>query len=403
MMLEGIRVLDLSRVIAGPYCAMLLGDLGAEVVKLERPGHGDDLRYQHGRNGMSAAFAALNRNKRGVAVDLQHPEGARLGFELARRADVIVENFVPGVADRLGLGYDAVRAANPGIVYASITGFVQDGPYARRPGYNLVVQGMSGMMAINGMPEDPPTRVGFAVADVAAAFLAFGAVNGALFRRARTGLGQHVDVSLLAASLALMPDPIAHYFGSGVKPERAGNRNPHQTPAEPFRTRDGYVTVVLMNPDQWGRFCRVVGVEALSEDPRFATNADRLAHHDELRARIEAALVTASTAEWVARFERASIAAGPIYDFDQVFEDPHVRHTGLLTQIEQPGYGAVRMLDFPVGLAGAPRASRRPAPRLGEHTAEVLREVGLSSDEVGTLAASRAIMLAEPLAGSRVG
>lgn len=392
-MLEGLRVLDLSRVIAGPYCAMLLGDLGADVVKLERPSRWDDLRDLRGRNGMSAAFAAVNRNKRGIAVDLQRPDGAKLGFELARRADVIIENFLPGITDRLGLGYEAVRAVNPAVVYVSVTGFGQSGPNARRPGYNTIAQGMSGLMAITGMPGHPPTRVGGSVADLAAAFVAFGAVNAALVQRFRTGLGQHLDVSLLASTLALLPDPVALYFDSGVRPGREGNRNPHLTPAEPFRTRDGYVAVVVMNPDQWDRFCRVLGAELLAGDPRFATNADRLANHAELKARIEAALATATTAEWVARFAAGGIAAGPIYEFDEVFADPHVRHLGLVTEVTQPGYGQVRMLRFPFNASAMPVAIRRPAPLPGEHTAEVLEELGLPRTEIERLAAAGAIML----------
>src|SRR2546422_3312447 len=325
MMLDGIRVLDLSRVIAGPYCATLMADLGADVVKVERPGRGDDLRAWRG-DGMSATFAAINRNKRGIAVDLQHPEGAGLVLELARRVDVLVENFLPGVADRLGLGYQAVSAVNPSVVYASVTGFGQTGPHARRAGYNTIAQGMSGIMALTGQPGSPPTKVGGSVADLAAGFLAFGAVNAALVHRLRTGQGQHLDVGLLASTLALLPDPVAHYFDSGKRPPRLGNRNPNLTPAEAFRTKGGWVQVVIMNPDQYGRFSNVLGDEHLATHPTFATNDSRLAHHDELKARIEAALGGAATADWVSRFEAAQVAAGPIYEFDEVFEDPQVRH-----------------------------------------------------------------------------
>jgi formyl-CoA transferase/CoA:oxalate CoA-transferase len=393
-MLEGIRVLDLSRVIAGPYCARLLGDLGADVVKVERPGRGDDLRDMGGgRDGMSAAYAAVNRNKRGIALDLQHPEGARLAFELARRADVVIENFVPGAAGRLGLGYEAVRAANPAVVYASISGFGQTGPLAQRPGYNTIAQAMSGIMALTGMPGHPPTRVGGSVADLAATFVAFGAVTAALVHRLRTGQGQHLDVSLLASTLSLLPDPAALYLESRVRPTRQGNRNPHLTPAEAFQTKDGLIIVVLMNPDQWARFCRVLGDAGLAGDPRFATNADRLAHHAELKARIEAALAAATTPEWVERFAAASIAAGPIHEFDEVFEDPQVRHLGLVIEVEQPGYGRVGMLDFPFRTSAASPAVRRPAPRLGEHTAEVLAELGLSREEIDRLAAAGAVAL----------
>ena len=393
MMLDGIRVLDLSRVIAGPYCATLMADLGADVVKVERPGRGDDLRAWRG-NGMSATFAAINRNKRGIAVDLQWAEGSTLVFELARRADVVVENFLPGVADKLGLGYTAVRAVNPAVVYVSVTGFGQTGPHARRAGYNTIAQGMSGIMALTGMPGHPPTKVGGSVADVAAAFLAFGVANAALAHRLRTGQGQHLDVSLLASTLALLPDPVAHYFDSGKRPPRVGNRNPYLTPAEAFRTKDGWVQVVVMNPDQYARFSRALGDDSLATDPKFATNDSRVANHDELRARVERALARDTTAEWVTRFETAQVAAGPIYEFDEVFEDPQVKHLGLVAVVEQPGYGPAHMLDFPVRASVTPGTIRRPAPLLGEHTAEVLAELGLPKGEIERLAATGVVALA---------
>jgi crotonobetainyl-CoA:carnitine CoA-transferase CaiB-like acyl-CoA transferase len=393
MMLDGIRVLDLSRVIAGPYCATLMADLGADVVKVERPGRGDDLRAWRG-DGMSAAFAAINRGKRGIAVDLQEPEGEKLVFELARRADVIVENFLPGVADKLGLGYAAVSAANPAVVYVSVTGFGQTGPHARRAGYNTIAQGMSGIMALTGMPGHPPTKVGGSVADLAAALWAFGVANAALAHRLRTGRGQHLDVSLLASTLALLPDPVAHFFDSGQRPPRVGNRNPYLTPAEAFRTKDGWVQVVVMNPDQYGRFCRALGDESLATDPKLATNDSRVANHDEFRARVERALARDTTAAWVARFEAEQVAAGPIYEFDEVFEDPQVKHLGLVTEVEQPGYGLARMLAFPVKASATPGTIRRPAPLLGEHTAEVLGELGLPKSDIDRLAAAGVVALA---------
>src|SRR6266850_8467370 len=316
-MLEGIRVLDLSRVIAGPYCATMLGDLGADVIKVERPPVGDDLRVLRGKNGISASFGAINRNKRGIAVDLQQPEGVKIALALARRADVVVENFLPGVAAKLGLGYAAVSAINPAVVYVSVTGFGQNGPHARRAGYNTIAQGMSGIMALTGMPGNPPTKVGGSVSDLAAAFIAFGVANAALAHRLRTGRGQHLDVSLLASTLALLPDPAAHYFDSGQRPTRVGNRNPYLTPAEAFRTRDGWVQVVIMNPQQYARFGKALGDDALTTDAKFADNDRRVANHDEFRDRVEAALAAGTTAEWVARFERAQIAAGPIYEFDE--------------------------------------------------------------------------------------
>jgi len=391
-MLDGVHVLDLSRVIAGPYCATLMADLGADVVKVERPGRGDDLRAWRG-SGMSATFAAINRNKRGMAVDLQHPEGSKLVFELARRADVVVENFLPGVAEKLGLGYAAVSAVNPAVVYVSVTGFGQDGPHARRAGYNTIAQGMSGIMALTGMPGNPPTKVGGSVSDLAAAFIAFGVANAALAHRLRTGRGQHLDVSLLASTLALLPDPAAHYFDSGQRPTRVGNRNPYLTPAEAFRTSDGWVQVVIMNPEQYARFGKALGDDALTTDAKFADNDRRVANHDEFRDRVEAALAAGTTAEWVARFERAQIAAGPIYEFDEVFEDPQVKHLGLVASVEQPGYGPTRMLGFPVRASATPATIRRPAPLLGQHTAEILGELGLPATEIERLAAAGVVAL----------
>ncbi len=395
-MLEGIRVLDLSRVIAGPYCAAMLADLGADVVKVERPGRGDDMRYLGtSKDGMSLGFATINRNKRGIAVDLQHPEGLKIIVELARRADVVLENFVPGVAERLGLGYASLSASNPAVVYASVSGFGQDGPYARRPGYNTIAMGMSGLMALTGQPGDPPTRPGGSISDVAASYIAFGAVCAALVQRLRTGRGEHLDVSLLASSVALLPDPSAHYFATGVAPRRVGNRNPNVTPAEAFEAADGFINVVILNPDQYEKFCRALGDEALMSEPRFATNEARIAHHPDFKARVEAALAKRPVAEWVERMLAAGIAAGPIYEFDQVFEDAQVRHMGMVRELEQPGLGTIRMLGFPFAVAGARPAVRRPAPRLGQHTREVLGELGMSASDIGHLVGIGAVSVSD--------
>ncbi len=394
-MLQGIRVLDLSRVIAGPYCAALLGDLGAEVIKLERPGRGDDLRALRGSGRMSASFAAVNRNKRGIAVDLQKPEGARVAFELARRADVLIENFLPGVAERLGIGYEAVCAVNPSIVYASITGFGQTGPLAKKPGYNTIAQGMSGLMALTGMPGHPPTRVGGSVSDVAASYMAFGMINAALVHRFRTGEGQQLDVSLLASSLGLLPDPVAIYFDTNERPRRAGNRNLNLTPAEAFQTKDGLLNIVLLNTEQWTRLCSALGDPAMETDPRFSTNEARLANHGELKARVENILATGSTAEWVTRLEAATVAAGPIYEFHEVFEDPQVRHLGLVAEMDQPGRGRVRILGFPGRASATPPRIERPAPLLGQHTAEVLGELGLAREQIDRLTGAGVIELGD--------
>jgi crotonobetainyl-CoA:carnitine CoA-transferase CaiB-like acyl-CoA transferase len=392
-MLEGIRVLDLSRVIAGPYCATMLGDLGADVIKVERPPVGDDLRVLRGKNGISASFGAINRNKRGIAVDLQQPEGVKIALALARRADVVVENFLPGVAAKLGLGYAAVSAINPAVVYVSVTGFGQNGPHSRRPGYNTIAQGMSGLMALTGHPGDPPTRVAGSTSDLAAAWVAFGSVSAALVHRFRTGKGQHLDVNLLASSLSLLPDPTAIYFDTGVRPQREGNRNPALAPGGAYKTKDGYINIVIMNQDQWGRFCGALGEPALEKEPRFATNAQRISRYDEFVAYVESRLVTAPTVEWIERFEAAQIAAGPVYEFHEVFEDPQVQHLGLVATFDQPGLGPVHALPFPARASATPAAIRRPAPLLGQHTAEVLGELGYAEEEIKRLAEAGTIQL----------
>jgi crotonobetainyl-CoA:carnitine CoA-transferase CaiB-like acyl-CoA transferase len=372
---------------------MLLGDLGADVIKVERAGRGDDIRWLRGGKGMSPIFAACNRNKRGVTIDLQHPDGQRVAFELARRADVIIENFVPGVAAKLGLGYEAVRAENPTVLYASVSGFGQTGPYARRPGYNTIAMGMSGVMALTGWPDDPPTRPGGSIADLAASFLTFGGINAALVDRFRFGEGQYLDVDLLSSMMGMLPDPIADYFHSGARPPRVGNRNAFLTPAEAFKTADGYLNVVLTGPDQYGRFCEGLGAPELFAHPKFAANDDRLSHHAEFKARVEERLATATTAEWVERFGKAQVAVGPIYEFDEVFRDPHVKHREAITEVDQPGHGRVQMLSFPFRPSRNPPSIRRPAPLLGEHTEEVLAELGLAPAEIARLASAKDIAL----------
>jgi crotonobetainyl-CoA:carnitine CoA-transferase CaiB-like acyl-CoA transferase len=286
-----------------------------------------------------------------------------------------------------------VSAINPAVVYVSVTGFGQNGPHSRRPGYNTIAQGMSGLMALTGHPGDPPTRVAGSTSDLAAAWVAFGSVSAALVHRFRTGKGQHLDVNLLASSLSLLPDPTAIYFDTGVRPQREGNRNPALAPGGAYKTKDGYINIVIMNQDQWGRFCGALGEPALEKEPRFATNAQRISRYDEFVAYVESRLVTAPTVEWIERFEAAQIAAGPVYEFHEVFEDPQVQHLGLVATFDQPGLGPVHALPFPARASATPAAIRRPAPLLGQHTAEVLGELGYAEEEIKRLAEAGTIQL----------
>ncbi|MEO4042179.1 CaiB/BaiF CoA-transferase family protein [Hoeflea sp. CAU 1731] len=392
MFLEGIRVLDLSRILAGPLVAATLGDMGADVIKVERPGRGDDLRWLRGKTGMTASFAALNRNKRGIAIDIKTEEGCKLVLSLAAQSDVVIENFLPGTAERLGIGYEQVKAVKNDIVYLSITGFGQDGPLSWRGGYNSVALGQAGFMALTGMPGDPPTRPAGSLADVAAANVAIGAVNAALVRRERKGEGAYIDVNLLASTLGLLPDPVANYFESGIAPKRLGNRSPSVTPGEVYPTSDGLVTIVLTSPKQWRALCEELDDMQMFNDPRFKTNADRLENFDAFRARMEAHIAKATTDEWVQRLTRHSIAAGPVYEFPEVFEDPQIKHLSLVKEIDQPGLGPTKMLGPTFRTRDDDHGIRRPAPRVGEDTRTVLQDVlNLSADEIAVLERSKVV------------
>lgn len=387
-LLEGLRVLDLSRILAGPLVGALMADLGADVIKVERPGRGDDMRWLRGTTGLTASFTTFNRGKRGLAIDMSKPEGRDIVLKLAAQSDVVIENFLPGATTRLGVSYDDVKVVRPDVVYASITGFGQDGPYARRGGYNSVALGMSGFMALTGMPGDPPTRPGGSLADIAAAYVAFSSINAALFRRERTGEGAYLDINLLASALSLLPDPVANFFESGLPPKRLGNRSPSVTPGEVYEASDGLITIVLTSPVQWRALCEELDDLDMFEDPRFRTNAERLKNFDVFRARMEAHVAKRTTEDWVERLSRRSIAVGPVYEFPQVFDDPQVKHLNLVKTIDQPGLGEVKMLGLPfrtdheTGGGGI-------APRLGEHTDEIMSGLlGMSEDDIAAYEAA---------------
>ncbi|TCO28403.1 formyl-CoA transferase [Kribbella steppae] len=376
--LDGLRVLDLTQVMAGPFCTMLLADLGADVIKIENPSAGDQTRRSwgyavHGED--SRAFLALNRNKRSVCLDLKQPEDLAAFLRLAETADIVVENFRPGVTKRLGVDYDTLAARNPRLIYASVSGFGQTGPYADRPGYDLIAQAMSGVMSITGTPDGTPVKCGLPVGDLGAGmFCALGIVS-AVHARSRTGEGQYVETSLFEAALAMSVWESTEYWATGNVPQPLGSANRMSAPYQALRTKDGYLTLGANNERLWQRLCAALEVTGLLTDPRFVTNTDRMTHRDELAAELEARLATATTDEWVALLLNAGVPAGPIRDYQYVLdEDPHVRARGMVQEVDHPVEGRVRVLGSPVRMSGTPARIRRHPPLLGEHTEEVLGE-----------------------------
>jgi len=390
--LEGILVVDLTRALAGPYCTMMLADFGARVVKIESPDGGDDTRGWGPPflGGESAYFLSVNRNKESVTLNLKHPRGAEILHRLLARADVLVENFRPGVMDRLGLGYRALHERYPSLVYCSISGFGQDGPYRQRPAYDLILQGMGGIMGITGEEEGPPVKVGVAVADIAAGMFAAFGILAALWARERTGRGQHVDAALLDGQVAWLTYAAANYFATGQNPKRMGSAHPNLVPYQAFRTRDGYLNVAVGSEGIWQRFCEVVAPELL-DDPRFSTNADRVRHRSELIPILEAHFRERTTAEWREILDRAGVPNGPIYRVSEVFEDPQTLHRGMKVTLPHPTAGEVTMTGVPVKLSETPGEVRTPPPLLGQHTEAVLRELGYAPEEIAHLRAEGAV------------
>lgn len=384
--LEDVTVLDLSRILTGPYCSMMLADLGAEVIKIERPGAGDDTRTWGPPfvDGESAYFLSINRNKRSITLNLKEPEAREIFLKLAVEADVVLENFRPGTADRLGVGYETVSETNPGIVYCSISGFGQDGPYRDRPGYDLILQGMSGLMSITGSEEiSEPVRVGVAVADIGAGMWAAYAITAALLHRNKTGEGQFIDVSLLEGQIAWLTYMAGNFFATGEQPPKRANAHPNIVPYQSFETSDGYINIAVGNENLYRRFCDVIGLDP--EDPRFATNADRVENREELVELIESVLQEKSSDFWLAEFQQAGIPCGPIYGLEEVFSDPHVLHRNMLVNMEHPTAGEVSMTGLPMKFSETPGEVETPPPLLGEHTADVLAELGYSAEAVEEL------------------
>jgi len=401
--LSGIRVLDLSRILAGPTATQLLGDLGADVIKVERPGQGDDTRgwgppfladAQGGESRESAYYLSANRAKRSVAIDMADPRGAALLRDLAARADVVIENFKTGDLERRGLGYADLSVVNPGLVYCSISGFGRTGARAAKAGYDFLIQGMGGIMSITGPEAGPPYKAGVGIADVMCGMYAATGILAALRHRDCTGEGQFIDLALHDSQIAWLINAGTYYLTSGAAPPRLGNGHPNIVPYQVFPSADGHFILAVGNDAQFQRFCALAGAPDLATDPRFARNADRVRNRATLVALIETLTVRRSTAEWIDLLDPAGVPCGPVRGIPEVFEDPETRGRGMRVTMDHPLAGSVDLIGNPLHLSRTPVAYDRPPPLLGQHTEEVLRDMlGLADTDIGTLAREGVVAL----------
>ncbi|WP_346795655.1 CaiB/BaiF CoA-transferase family protein [Halomonas sp. Bachu 37] len=397
--LAGVKVLDLSRVLAGPWCGQLLADLGADVIKVERPGNGDDTRHWGppwlGDTRESAYYLCANRGKRSVTVDMAKPEGQTLIKRLAAESDVLLENFKVGGLAKYGLDYASLKQDNPRLIYCSITGFGQESPYAHRAGYDFMIQAMGGIMSLTGRPDfEPgggPVKSGVAFTDIFTGLYAANAVMAALYARERSGEGTHIDMALMDVQVGVLANQALNYLTSGKVPQRLGNAHPNIVPYQAFATADGHMIVAVGNDEQFKRLCAVLRLDELAGDARFATNGARVAHRDLLVAQLGAALVQRTTDHWLAALEAVGVPSGPINTLDRVFDDPHVKARGLKQTLEHSQAGQVDLVANPIRFNGQSATATTAPPQLGEHTDTVLGELGVSPETLAQLRRDRVI------------
>jgi crotonobetainyl-CoA:carnitine CoA-transferase CaiB-like acyl-CoA transferase len=385
--LQGLTVLDLTRVLSGPYCSMILADMGARVIKIEQPGKGDDTRGWGPPfiEGESAYFLSINRNKESLTLDFKSPEGRAVLDRLLAKADVLVENFRPGTLGKLGLGYDTLKAKHPRLIYCSISGFGQTGPRQHEAGYDAVMQAEGGLMSITGSAEGPPYRLGVAIADIVSGMFAAQGITLALLARERTGRGQEVDIAMLDSVVALLTYQAGIYFANNAAPPRLGNRHPTIVPYETFRASDGEFVLAVGNDEQWKRFCGVAGLDG---DVRFATNRLRVVNYDELKPILDQRLRSRTRAHWMAQLNAAAVPCGSVRDLKEVFADPQLIARAMIAELQHPKAGTLNVLGTPLKLSDTPGAVRTAPPTLGEHTESVLtQDLGLTSSEVASLRA----------------